>query len=36
MLNFTLGAILGGTVVMLLMALVNAAHNGDEMGGDNH
>ena len=36
MLNFTLGAILGGAVVMLLMALVNAAHNGDEMGGDNH
>ena len=36
MLNFTLGAILGGTVVMLLMALVNAAHNGDEMGCGNH
>ena len=36
MLNFTLGAIFGGTVVMLLMALVNAAHNGDERGGDNH
>ena len=36
MLNFTLGAILGGTVVMLLMALVNAAHNGDELGGGNH
>lgn len=36
MLNFTLGAILGGTVVMLLMALVNAAHNGDERGGSHH
>ena len=35
MLNFTLGAILGGTVSTLFMALFNVARR-EEMGGEMH
>ena len=36
MLNFTLGAILGGTVSTLFMALFNVARREEEMGGETH